>query len=93
MFYVFCTVLVSVQQVYRVDHYLGKELVRNMAVLRFTNTMLEPVWNAKYIDHVQIHLHESLGVEERAKFYDQYGAVKDVVQNHMLQLLALTAMD
>jgi len=83
----------SEKQVYRVDHYLGKELVRNMAVLRFTNTMLEPVWNAKYIDHVQIHLHESLGVEERAKFYDQYGAVKDVVQNHMLQLLALTAMD
>ncbi len=83
----------SEQQIYRVDHYLGKELVRNMAVLRFTNTMLEPVWNSKYIDHVQIHLHESLGVEDRAKFFDAYGTVKDVVQNHVLQLLALTAME
>ena len=83
----------SEKQIYRVDHYLGKELVRNMAVLRFTNTMLEPVWSAKYIDHVQIHLHESLGVEQRAAFYDKYGAVKDVVQNHILQLLALTAME
>tara|TARA_Y100000310_G_C20663211_1_gene805960 strand:- start:417 stop:1799 length:1383 start_codon:yes stop_codon:yes gene_type:complete len=80
-------------QIYRIDHYLGKELVQNIAVLRFSNTVLEPLWNKNHIDHVQIILNEDIGVEDRGGFYDKYGAIKDVVQNHMLQLLALVAME
>ena len=80
-------------QIYRIDHYLGKELVQNISIIRFTNTLFEPLWNRKYIDHVQITLSENFGVEERAGFYDKYGALKDVVQNHMMQLIALTAME
>lgn len=80
-------------QIFRMDHYLGKELVQNISILRFTNTILEPLWNKKYIDHIQIILSENIGVEDRGNFYDKYGALKDVVQNHMLQLLSLTAME
>jgi len=80
-------------QIYRIDHYLGKELVENISIARFTNTVLEPLWNKKYIDHVQIVLSEKIGVEKRGFFYDKYGSLKDIMQNHMLQLLALTAME
>lgn len=80
-------------QIYRIDHYLGKELIQNMVVMRFTNQIFEPIWNSKYVDHVQIVFTEQYGVEERGSFYDQYGAIKDVMQNHMLQMLALTAME
>ena len=80
-------------QVYRIDHYLGKELVGNISMLRFTNRILEPLWNSLHIDSIQVILKEKLGLEERGNFYDKYGALKDVVQNHMLQILALTAME
>ncbi len=83
----------SEQQAFRIDHYLGKELVANIAVIRFANTVLEPLWNNYYIESVQILLSEKVGVEARGAFYDNYGALKDVVQNHMLQLLALIAME
>tara|TARA_Y100000310_G_C20698427_1_gene827400 strand:+ start:1103 stop:2491 length:1389 start_codon:yes stop_codon:yes gene_type:complete len=83
----------SEKQIYRIDHYLGKELIQNLNVLRFTNTFLEPIWNNKYIDHVQIILSENVGIETRGKFYDKYGALRDVVQNHMLQMLSLIAME
>lgn len=82
----------SEKQVYRIDHYLEKELIQNLSVLRFTNTTIEPLWNNKYIDHVQIVLSEDFGVENRGNFYDKYGALKDVIQNHMLQLLSLLTM-
>jgi len=80
-------------QVYRIDHYLGKELVANIAIARFTNQVLEPLWNKDYIDSVQIVMSEKIGIEGRGDFYDRYGALKDVVQNHMLQMLALVAID
>lgn len=79
-------------QIYRVDHFLSKELVSNIALIRFTNCVFEPLWNNKYIDHVQIILDESIGIEGRGLFYDSFGALADVVQNHMLELLALVAM-
>ncbi len=81
------------EQVYRIDHYLGKETVQNILVFRFSNGIFEPVWNRRYIDHVQITAAESLGVEERATYYEEAGALRDMIQNHMLQLLALTAME
>jgi len=81
------------KQIYRMDHYLGKDLVQNLSVVRFTNTILEPLWNNKFIDHVQIIVSEDFGVKGRGFYYDSYGAMKDVVQNHMLQMLALTAME
>jgi len=80
-------------QVYRVDHYLSKEIVENIVFIRFANTVFEPLWNRKYVDNVQIVLSEKLGVEKRGNFYDKTGALRDVVQNHLLQLLALTAME
>lgn len=80
-------------QVYRIDHYLTKELVGNILMIRFANSMFEPLWNHKYIDHVQITLTESIGLEGRGIYYDNYGVLKDIVQNHMLQLLALVAME
>lgn len=80
-------------QIYRIDHYLGKEIVGNIALIRFTNRILEPLWNRNHIDSVQIVLSEKLGVEGRGNYYDRYGAVKDMVQSHMLQLLALVAME
>ena len=80
-------------QVYRIDHYLGKETVRNLLVFRFANGIFEPLWNRRYVDHVQITMAESLGVEERGSFYEETGATRDVVQNHLLQLLTLVAME
>ena len=81
------------EQIYRIDHYLGKEMVQNLMVLRFANTLFEPLWNNKYIDHVQITFAETVGVEGRGPYYEQSGALRDMVQNHMLQLLTLIAME
>jgi glucose-6-phosphate 1-dehydrogenase len=80
-------------EIFRIDHYLGKETVQNMLVLRFANGIFEPVWNRQFVDHVQITVAESLGIEGRAGFYEQAGAIRDIVQNHLLQLVALTAME
>ena len=80
-------------QIYRIDHYLGKETVRNLMVFRFGNGIFEPLWNRRYVDHVQITVAESIGVEERGAFYEETGAVRDVLQNHLLQLLSLVAME
>ena len=80
-------------EIFRIDHYLGKETVQNMLVLRFANGIFEPIWNRQFVDHVQITVAESLGVEGRGEFYEDVGAMRDVVQNHMLQLVALTAME
>jgi glucose-6-phosphate 1-dehydrogenase len=80
-------------EIYRIDHYLGKETVQNMLVLRFANGIFEPIWNRTMVDHVQITVAESLGVEGRAGFYEQAGAIRDIFQNHLLQLVALTAME
>jgi glucose-6-phosphate 1-dehydrogenase len=79
--------------VFRIDHYLGKETVQNLLALRFANQMFEPVWNANYVDHVQITMAEDIGIGGRAGYYDGIGAARDVIQNHLLQLLALTAME
>ena len=80
-------------QVYRIDHYLGKETVRNLMVFRFGNGIFEPLWNRRYVDHIQITVAESIGIEERGSFYEETGAVRDVFQNHLLQLLSLVAME
>ena len=79
--------------IFRIDHYLGKETVQNVVVLRFANTLLEPIWNRNYVKSVQITMAESFGVQGRGKFYDETGAIRDVVQNHMLQVVALLAME
>jgi glucose-6-phosphate 1-dehydrogenase len=79
--------------VFRIDHYLGKETVQNLLALRFANTMFEPVWNAHYVDHVQITMAEDIGIGGRAGYYDGIGAARDVIQNHLIQLLALAAME
>ncbi|MBO0840513.1 MAG: glucose-6-phosphate dehydrogenase [Sciscionella sp.] len=79
--------------VFRIDHYLGKETVQNIMALRFANQMFEPIWNANYVDHVQITMAEDIGLGGRAGYYDGIGAARDVIQNHLLQLLALTAME
>src|SRR5436190_6069469 len=81
------------RQIYRIDHYLGKETVQNILVLRFANSIFEPLFNARHIDHVQITVAEEEGVGTRAGYYDQAGALRDMVQNHMLQLLSLVAME
>ncbi len=83
----------SEQRIFRIDHYLGKETVQNLLALRFANIMFEPLWNAAHIDHVQITVAETVGLEGRVGFYDGAGALRDMVQNHMLQLLALVAME
>jgi len=80
-------------QVYRIDHYLGKETVRNLLVFRFGNGIFEPLWNRRYVDHVQITVAESIGIESRGAFYEQTGASRDVLQNHLLQLVSLIAME
>ena len=80
-------------QIFRIDHYLAKETVQNILALRFTNTIFEPLWNRRYVDHVEITVAESLGVEHRGAFYEQAGALRDIVQNHVMQVLALTAME
>ncbi|HTV26773.1 MAG TPA: glucose-6-phosphate dehydrogenase [Xanthobacteraceae bacterium] len=83
----------SEHQIYRIDHYLGKETVQNIMVLRFANGMFEPIWNRDHVDHVQITVAETVSVESRGKFYDSTGALRDMVPNHLFQLLALTAME
>ncbi|MFA7486438.1 MAG: glucose-6-phosphate dehydrogenase, partial [Phycisphaerae bacterium] len=80
-------------QIYRIDHYLGKETVQNILIFRFANAIFEPIWNRNFIDHVQINIAESVGVENRAGYYDKSGALRDMFQNHMLQMLALAAME
>jgi glucose-6-phosphate 1-dehydrogenase len=80
-------------QIYRIDHYLGKETVQNIFAFRFANTILEPLWNRNYVDHVQITAAETIGVEQRGEYYDRAGALRDMVQSHLLQLVALTAME
>lgn len=80
-------------QVFRIDHYLGKETVQNLLALRFANALFEPLWNARHIDHIQITVAETVGVEDRASYYDKSGAMRDMVQNHLLQLLCLVAME
>jgi glucose-6-phosphate 1-dehydrogenase len=81
------------QEIFRIDHYLGKETVQNMLALRFANGIFEPIWNRQFIDHVQITVAESIGIEGRAGYYERAGAIRDIFQNHLLQLLALTAME
>jgi glucose-6-phosphate 1-dehydrogenase len=81
------------EQVFRIDHYLGKETVQNLMVMRFANSIFEPIWNYKYIDHVQITVSETLGVGTRGGYYDKSGATRDMVQNHLFQLMALVALE
>ena len=83
----------SEDQIFRIDHYLGKETVQNLMALRFANTLLEPLWNSAHIDHVQITVAESIGVGTRGGYYDHAGALRDMVQNHLIQLVCLTAME
>jgi glucose-6-phosphate 1-dehydrogenase len=85
--------VLSERQVYRIDHYLGKETVQNIMVFRFANGIFEPVWNRRYVDHVQITVAEQLGVEHRARYYEEAGALRDMVPNHLFQLLSLVAME
>jgi glucose-6-phosphate 1-dehydrogenase len=85
--------IVTEHQIYRIDHYLGKETVQNILVLRFANGMFEPIWNRNHIDHVQITVDETLGVGDRGSFYDATGALRDMVPNHLFQLLSLVAME
>src|SRR6202035_1658278 len=84
--------VLSERQIFRIDHYLGKETVQNILVFRFSNGIFEPIWNRRYIDHVQITVAETLGVEQRGGYYDHAGALRDMVPNHILQLVTLTAM-
>ena len=79
--------------IFRIDHYLGKETVQNILAMRFANEMFEPLWNGNYVDHVQITMAEDVGIEGRAGYYDGIGAARDVIQNHLLQLMALVAME
>ncbi len=81
------------EQIYRIDHYLGKEMIQNISAVRFANTIFESMWNNRYIDNIQITLSESLGVEERGGYYDTSGALRDMVQNHILQVVSLLAME
>ena len=80
-------------QVFRIDHYLGKETVQNLLVFRFANSLFEPLWNREHVDHVQITVAEDIGVEGRGKFYEETGVTRDIVENHLMQLLCLTAME
>jgi glucose-6-phosphate 1-dehydrogenase len=80
-------------QIFRIDHYLGKETVQNLQVMRFANGILEPVWNRRYVDHVQITMAEDIGIGRRSAYYDSAGAIRDVIQNHLMQLLSLVGME
>src|SRR5699024_8290381 len=79
--------------IYRIDHYLGKETVQNILAFRFANALFEPIWNCNYIDHVQITASETVGIESRGGYYEHAGALRDMVQNHILQLLCMVAME
>ena len=81
------------EQIYRIDHYLGKETVQNILAFRFANSIIEPIWNRRYVDHVQITAAETLGVEHRGRYYEEAGCLRDMFQNHLLQLLSIVAMD
>src|SRR5579862_2094812 len=85
--------VVTEKQIYRIDHYLGKETVQNILAFRFANGIFEPIWNRRYIDHVQITVAETVGVENRGGYYDQSGTLRDMVPNHIFQLISLTAME
>ena len=80
-------------QIFRIDHYLGKETVQNLLVFRFANSIFEPLWNRKYVDYVEISATETVGVGSRGRFYEQTGVLRDIVQSHLLEVLALTAME
>lgn len=80
-------------QIYRIDHYVGKEAVQNVLAFRFANSIFEPLWNYRYVDHIQITASESLGVESRGGYYDRSGALRDMVQNHLFQVLTLAVME
>ena len=88
-----CHTYFDESEIYRIDHYLGKETVQNVLALRFANAIFEPIWNRSYVDHVQITVAEQLGVEGRAGFYETAGALRDIVQNHLMQVVALTGME
>jgi glucose-6-phosphate 1-dehydrogenase len=88
-----CNTHLGEEQIFRIDHYLGKETVQNLMVLRFANSIFEPLWNHKYIDHVQITVAETLSADDRGGYYDKSGALRDMVQNHIFQLMALVAME
>jgi glucose-6-phosphate 1-dehydrogenase len=88
-----CNDVLGEEQIFRIDHYLGKETVQNLMVLRFANSVFEPLWNHKYIDHVQITVSETLSADDRGGYYDKSGALRDMVQNHIFQLMALVAME
>ncbi len=81
------------EQIYRIDHYLGKESVQNLLVYRFANTIMEPLWNRNYVDHIQISTAETLGIEYRAKYYEKSGALRDMIQSHLMQMMTLVAME
>src|SRR5205823_6759214 len=83
----------SEDSVYRIDHYLGKETVQNILAFRFANSIFEPLWNTNLVDHVQITVAEEIGIENRGAYYDRAGALRDIIQNHGLQLVTLTAME
>src|SRR5947209_16956652 len=85
--------ILSEGQIYRIDHYLGKETVQNIMAFRFANGIFEPIWNRRYIDHIQISVTETVGVEQRGGYYDHAGALRDMVPNHIMQLISLTAME
>ena len=85
--------ILNEDQIFRIDHYLGKETVQNILVFRFGNSIFEPIWNRNYVDHVQITVAEDLGVETRGGYYDTAGALRDMVPNHIFQLVTLTAME
>ena len=83
----------SEEQIFRIDHYLGKETVQNLLVFRFANGIFEPLWNRQYIDHVQITVAENIGAEGRGAYYEESGALRDIIQNHVMQLMAIVGME